>query len=101
RVGDLGRCRVTGCHPYLRRVDFVPAQEQRFGTSSLVPTRRDFPKPGMLPYPLQVDAQRFGELGQWPRNSRPTVEGHELQTPELFGDVVVGNRLEDNRQEPL
>src|SRR5262245_10570756 len=52
----------------------------------------------MLPNPLQIDAQRFGKLRQWPRKS--TVERHELETSELFGDVVNGNRLEDNRQEP-
>ena len=31
----------------------------------------------------------------------PAVKADELQTPELFGDVVIGDRLEDNRQEPL
>src|SRR5262249_37443996 len=99
RVGDLGRCRVTGFHPSPCFVDSVPAQEQPFGTSFLVPTRCEVSNPGMRPNPLQIDAQSFGKLRQWPRKS--AVERHELETPELFGNVVIGNRLEDNRQEPL
>src|SRR5262249_46374483 len=52
-------------------------------------------------YPLEGDPQRLPELRQWSRKSRPAVKADELQTPELFRDVVIGNRLEDNRQEPL
>src|SRR5262249_17351106 len=40
-------------------------------------------------------------LQQWPCKSRLGVEADELQAPELFGDVMLRDRLEDNRQEPL
>src|SRR5262245_30209665 len=62
RVGDLGRRRVTGGHPSPRRVDVVPAQEQRFGTSSLVPTPRLFSESRVLANPVEVDPQRLSEL---------------------------------------
>src|SRR5262249_25979465 len=58
-IGDLGCCRIAGGHPCLRRVDFVPTQKQRFGTSPPVPARRDFPEPGVLANPVEVLPQRL------------------------------------------
>src|SRR5262249_33927069 len=51
-------------------------------------------------YPVEVHTQCRRELRQ-PREPRPGVEADKLQTSKLFGDVVIGNRLEDNRQQPL
>src|SRR5262245_65383843 len=98
RVGDLGRCRLAGRHPCFGCVDVIPAQKQRFRTPPAVPALRELPEPGVLANPIKVGSQRFGELRQWPRKSRPAIEADELQTPEFFRDVVIGNRLEDNGQ---
>src|SRR5262249_23348205 len=58
RVAYLGGGCVAGGHPFLRRVDIVSAYEQRFGTSSPVPARRDFSKPRVLSNPIEVLPQR-------------------------------------------
>jgi hypothetical protein len=69
--------------------------------SSLVPARCDFPKSRLLADPLEIDPQRAREIRQWPCKPGPAVERDELQTPEFFGDVMLRNRFEDNRQDPL
>ena len=82
-------------------IEVVTAQKQRLRASPRVPSPRQFSESRVLANPVEVDPQSLGELRQWPRKSYPAVEPDELQTSELFGDVVFRNWLEDSRQEPL
>jgi hypothetical protein len=100
-LGDLGCCYVAGGHPCLRRVEVIPTQKQRFCAPASFPACRDFPKSRVLANPVEVLPQGVSQFREWPRYASVGIEADELQAPELFGDVVIGNRLEDNRQEPL
>src|SRR5215831_966171 len=61
-VGNLVCRRLPGSYPYLRGVEVVAAQQQRFRVPAPVPPRREFPEPRVFANPVEVNSQGLREL---------------------------------------